>query len=149
MDENNALYEKLIASWIHLTGVLKNTRITQDMIYNEAIVMNIVHRHYVQDGVGLVSFKQIVSETGMLKSLVNRTIESLVRKGALERSDGQDKRTTFIRPLNMDEYLAEHEKTLAMVDRIVQEIGVEDAEAFIRLADKIVALDPLLTHRPA
>lgn len=145
MEENRELLENLIVSWIRLTGVLKNTRITKNMIYNEAIIMNLVYRRYREDGKGLVSFKEIVAETGMLKSLVNRTIEGLVQKGSLARSDGEDKRTTFVRPLDLSEYEAEHQKTLAMVEGIVKEIGEDDARAFIRLSEKIAEVNPLIT----
>lgn len=141
MDRETDLYERVIAAWVKLTGILKNTRITQGMIYNEAIVLLIVNRRYEEDGVGLVSFKEIVNETHMLKSLVNRTIESLVRKGLLERSDGeQDRRTTYVKPIpeNFTEYHALHKRTLAMVEELIGIIGTEDAEAFVRLTNKIV-----------
>ncbi len=142
MDEDLRLEENVIASWVRLTGLLKNTRLTKGMIYNEAVVMMIVNRKYEEDGVGTVSFKDIVAETGMLKSLVNRTIDSLVRKGMLIRSDGElDRRTTFVKPVpeNLSTYLAVHERTLSIVKRIIETIGKEDAQAFVRLADKIMA----------
>ena len=129
----DTLEERVITAWVKLTGVLKNTRITQGMIYNEAIVMNLVYEKYREDGVGLTSFKEIV----------NRTIESLVKKGYLERIDGKDKRTTFVKAANLDDFLEEHDKTLSLVRGIIETIGAEDAEAFVRLADKIAASDPL------
>lgn len=137
------LEERIITAWVKLTGVLKNTRITQGMIYNEAIVMNLVYHRYLEDGEGLVSFKEIVQRTQMLKSLVNRTIDSLVKQGYLEKTDGKDKRTTFVRAKDLDAYIDEHEKTLALVRNIIDTIGKEDAEAFVRLAEKISAADPL------
>ncbi len=139
------LEEDIITAWVKLTGALKNTRITQGMIYNEAIVMNLVYNRYAEDGEGLVSFKEIVERTHMLKSLVNRTIDSLVQKGCLEKIDGKDKRTTYVRAKNFDVFMEEHKKTLSLVKCIVDTIGEEDARAFIRLADKIAALDPLNT----
>ena len=93
------LEEQLITAWVRLTGIFKNTRITKGMVYNEAIVMLVAYNRYREDGKGLVSFKEIVSETRMLKSLVNRTIDSLVAKGYLTRCEGKDKRTTFVRIL--------------------------------------------------
>lgn len=137
------LEERIITAWVKLTGVLKNTRITQGMIYNEAIVMNLVYHRYLEDGEGLVSFKEIVQRTQMLKSLVNRTIDSLVKQGYLEKTDGKDKRTTLVRAKDLDAYIEEHEKTLALVRNIIDTIGKEDAEAFVRLAEKISAADPL------
>ncbi len=135
------LQEDVIIAWVRLTAILKNTRITQGMIYNEAVVMLLVNRRYEQDGEGVVAFRELVSETKMLKSLVNRTIDSLVKKGLLIRSDGADKRTTFVRPVpeNLHRYLAVHRRTLDLVQQVVEVIGEEDARTFVRLADKIAA----------
>lgn len=139
------LDENLIVSWVQLTGALKNTRITQGLMYNESIVMLICYNRYREDGEGLASFKEIVGQTKMLKSLVNRTIDSLVQKGLLERCEGKDKRTTFVRPVRerLGEFLAVHNRSLALAHTIVGIIGTDDARAFIRLAEKIVAADPL------
>ena len=146
MEEYTELDEALIDAWVRLTGVLKNTRITQGMIYNEAIVMNIAYNHYRKDPEGLVSFKEIVAETKMLKSLVNRTIGSLVEKGYLERYDGtEDKRTTYVRVVkeNLGEFLAVHNRSLALAHGIAELVGKKDAEAFVRVARIVAAADPL------
>ena len=37
------LEEAVITAWVRLTGILKNTRITKGMVYNEAIVMLVVY----------------------------------------------------------------------------------------------------------
>ncbi len=135
------LEEQLITAWVRLTGIFKNTRITKGMIYNEAIVMLVAYNRYREDGKGLVSFKEIVSETRMLKSLVNRTIDSLVAKGYLTRCEGKDKRTTFIRivPENIGGFLEVHAHSLELARNMMQIIGTEDAEAFVRISDKIAA----------
>ena len=107
------LEEDLILAWIHATGVLKNTRITQKMIYNEAVVMSIVYERYREDGVGAVTFGEICRRTRMLKSLVNRTIGTLASRGFLERRTGEDKRTTYVVPVKkkLPEFLEEHERS--------------------------------------
>lgn len=140
MNDKRELKEDVILSWIRLTGMLKNTRLTRGMIYNEATIMLLVTRKYREDGEGLVSFKDIVHETKMLKSLVNRTIDSLVAKGFLERCDGEtDRRTTYVRPVveKLTEYFQVHDQTLEMVGRIIEIIGDEDAEAVVRLTNKL------------
>lgn len=143
--ENEPLEEALILAWVRLTSTFKNTRITQGMNYNEAIVMLLVYNRYRTDGKGLVSFKEIVEETKMLKSLVNRTIDTLVKKGLLERCDGADKRTTFVRPLmrNLDDFLLVHQQSLALANHIIDLIGKEDAEAFLRISNKLLSAYPL------
>lgn len=141
MDGSKELEEDVILAWVRLTGILKNTRLTHGLIYNEAVVMLLVNRRYREDGKGCVSFKELVRETRMLKSLVNRTIESLVEKGLLERFDGpEDRRTTYVRPVpqNLGQYLEVHSQTLEMVEKIIGIIGKEDAEAFVRLTAKLI-----------
>lgn len=141
IDMEHKTEEGLITAWVQLTGVLKNTRITKGLVYNESIVMLVAYRKYQQDGMGLVSFKELVRETRMLKSLVNRTIDSLVEKQMLVRCEGKDKRTTFVRliPENLVAFLEVHESSLALAHRMLELIGEEDAQAFIRIAQKIAA----------
>lgn len=139
MKGDTQLEEDLILAWIHATGVLKNTRITQKMIYNEAVVMSIVYERYREDGVGAVTFGEICRRTRMLKSLVNRTIDALVEKGMLVRCEGVDKRTTLVRiqPEHIAPYLAVHERSLELAHSLREIIGDEDAEAFVRISRKI------------
>ena len=77
----------------------------------------------------------------MLKSLVNRTIDSLVKKNMLMRCEGKDKRTTFVKliPENLGAYLAVHQESLTLARNVRELIGDEDAEAFIRISQKITA----------
>ena len=99
------------------------------------------YKKYIEDGEGLVSFQALVRETRMLKSLVNRTIDSLVGKKLLTRCEGKDKATTFVRiiPENLGEFLAVHEQSLSLARRLREIIGDDDAEAFIRISQKIAA----------
>ncbi len=152
MDVENKmeLEENLITAWIHLTGALKCTRITQGMIYNEAIVMLLAYNRYKKDGVGLISFKEIVAETGMFKSLVNRTLDTLEAKGYLVRCVGEDKRTTLVRlcPEKINTFLKVHDKTLDLVQNILSVVGEEDAETFVRISEKVWSANPLRAPAP-
>ncbi len=141
MNMDQTLEEQVISAWVRLTGVLKNTRITKGMVYNEAIVMLVAYNRYREDGVGMVSFKEIVSETRMLKSLVNRTIDALVERGLLMRCEGKDKRTTFVSilPDNIEGYLQVHEQSLALATKMIGLIGEEDARAFVRISEKVAS----------
>ena len=138
---DQTLEEQVISAWVRLTGLLKNTRITKGMVYNEAIVMLVAYNRYREDGVGMFSFKEIVSETRMLKSLVNRTIDALVERGLLVRCEGKDKRTTFVHilPDNIEGYLQVHEQSLALATKMIGLIGEEDARAFVRISEKVAS----------
>ena len=121
---DQTLEEQVISAWVRLTGLLKNTRITKGMVYNEAIVMLVAYNRYREDGVGMVSFKEIVSERGLLV-----------------RCEGKDKRTTFVRilPDNIEGYLQVHEQSLALATKIIGLIGEEDARAFVRISEKVAS----------
>lgn len=145
MEHGQKLEENVIDAWVQITGLFKNTRLTQGLIYNEAIIMLIAFRKYEEDGEGLVSFKEITTRTRMLKSLVNRTIDSLVAQNLLVRCDGKtDRRTTFVRPVkeNLPQFLEVHRRSLEIVENIVKIIGEKDAEAFVRISEKLSAAYP-------
>ena len=99
---------------------------------------------------GAVSFGEICRRTRMLKSLVNRTIGALVRRGFLQRRTGEDKRTTYVLPVRekLPEFLEEHERSLALARRIIALIGKEDARTFCRIAETVFNADPLPDREP-
>ena len=43
--------EQLLRSWVKLSGILKNNRISKGLAYNEAAVMLLVYHLYLEDGV--------------------------------------------------------------------------------------------------
>lgn len=131
---------KLLIAWVKLSGMIKNNRITKGLQYNEATVMLLLYRSYMQDGEGLISVKEIISETGMLKSLANRTINSLEAKGLVTKCQGEkDKRTIFVKCVTerLDTFLEVHNSSLDVAKGIVDIIGEEDTEHFIRIVNKI------------
>ena len=137
---NEALAEQLLAAWVKLTGVIKNSRVTKGLAYNEAIVMLLLYNRFLEDGDGLVSIKEITWETKMLKSLVNRTVNTLEAKGLLERlKTSGDKRMVFVRCIKekLDVFLAVHNTSLDLARNLIDIIGEEDAQAFVRISKKI------------
>lgn len=137
--ENN-LQNNLILSWVKLSGIIKNNRITTGLKYNEAIVMLILYSRYLKDGVGLTSVQDIIKQTGMLKSLVNRTIGNLEQKGLIEYSVGtSDRRTRFVKFVKekLDVFLAVHNSSLGVSQSIIDIIGEDDAQTFIKIVEKL------------
>ena len=132
--------EQLLQSWVRLSAILKNTRITKGLVYNEAIVMLMVYKKYREDKCGKISLKEIVESTNMLKSLVNRTVNSLVEKGLLLRCEGEgDKRVAYVKCVEekLDVFLEVHNSSLALANGIIDIIGEEDATTFSRIVEKI------------
>ena len=52
--EQNEKTLQLLRSWVQLSGILKNSRFTKELPYNEAIVMLMLYEKYQHDaGMGL------------------------------------------------------------------------------------------------
>ena len=132
--------ESLLWAWVTLSGIVKNSRITKGLQYNEAIIMNVIHRRFLEDGEGIVSVKEITQKTRMLKSLVNRTLNSLIKKGFVLRCEGEgDKRVAYVKCAKekLETFLKVHRGSIMHAEKIIDIIGEEDAKAFIRIVNKI------------
>lgn len=130
----------LLKAWVKLSSILKNSRITKGLMYNEATIMLLLYDRYLQDGMGIISIKEITAETKMLKSLVNRTINALEKKGLLERCEGSgDKRVIYVKCIQekLPVFLEVHNSSLRLAQGIIGIIGPEDAETFIRIVQKL------------
>lgn len=138
--KNKKRAEDLLLAWVTLSGMVKNTRITKGLMYNEAIVMLLLYRRYCEDGKGLVSVKEIIQKTRMLKSLVNRTVNSLEEKNLLERVENSgDKRVVYVKCVEsgLDTFLQVHNTSLNVAQSIIDIIGEEDTDSFVRIVKKI------------
>lgn len=127
--------EQLLRAWVKLSAMVKNNRITKGLPYNEAIVMMLLAY-----GEGPISLQEIIRETGMLKSQVNRTVNSLEEKGLLIRCPGEtDKRTQFVKSVEerLPAFMEVHQSSLQVAKGIMEIIGEEDTDAFIRIVQKL------------
>lgn len=140
--EDLELEERLLSAWIGIHGILKASRITEGLTYNEAVIMKLVYDQYKKDGVGRTAVSRIVEETHMLKSLVNRTINSLCTKGYLCRErDPKDARRLAVCPSldRLPDFLTVHRQSLKLAQTIIDLIGPEDAARFVRMYEKLSA----------
>lgn len=134
------LQERMLSAWIGLNGMLKDSRMTQNLTYNEAIVMKLVYDQYKADGVGQTTMRHIVKETRMVKSLVNRTVDSLCAQGYLYKErDETDARNLFVLPQveRLEDFLAVHRHSLQMVQSVIDVIGQEYAQTFVHIYEKL------------
>lgn len=133
MDEK---YIELIRAWIQLSAILKNSRLTKELSYNEAVVML---QLYQADGKP-ISIRQITANTRMLKSQVNRTINALEEKGLLRRCESTgDRRVGYVQyvPERLEVFLRVHAETIEIASKISSIIGPEDTDHFIRIVEKL------------
>lgn len=134
---NSDLPEQVLLGWIGLRGLLKDSRVTKNMTYNEATVMRIVVEQYQMDGAGLTPVQTILRQTRMLKSLVNRTVDKLCHQGYLVKQ--REGRNLFVKPVpeKLPDFLAVHQQSLDLVQHIITIIGEEDAAHFARICQKL------------
>lgn len=140
--------EALLAAWLRLTTGIVNSRVVPDMTYNESLVCNILYNHSRGGGERLTA-THLCAMTGMLKSQMNRTLNSLEARGAVirERST-KDKRQVFVslNPDNISAYITQHQKILHAIDGMIERLGREKALQAIEIfnlaadnADSIMA----------
>ncbi len=84
--DKEELDERLLCAWLRLTTVISNERVVTAMPYNEALICNILDQE--ADGVPLTA-TDLCEKTKMLKSQMNRTLNSMEKKGRAGRSAGQ------------------------------------------------------------
>lgn len=138
------LREQLLSAWIDINGFFKDSRMTKALTYNEAIVMKLAFDQYRSDGIGQISVQTILKQTRMLKSLANRTINSLCEQGYLAKERNQDDaRELSVRliPERLNDFLAVHEQSLHLAQAVIDAIGVADTEEFVRICRKFMDAD--------
>ena len=135
------LREQLLTAWIGINSMFKDSRMTRELTYNEAVVMKLAYDQYRLDGVGRISVQAVRKKTNMLKSLVNRTVTSLCEQGYLTKErDDEDARVLFVRlmPDRLPDFLAVHHRSLELAEAVIGVIGQEDAAQFVRICKKIL-----------
>lgn len=139
---NEDIRERLLTAWIGINSLFKDSRMTRELTYNEAIVMKLVYDQYRADGEGRTAVRSILKRTHMLKSMVNRTIDSLCAQGYLVKErDERDARALRVRPVpqRLGGFLAIHQRSLDIVQAVIDVIGPEDAEEFARICEKLLS----------
>lgn len=145
---NKNLDERVLTAWIGLNGLLKDSQMTQGLTYNEAITMKLVYDRYRADGEGRTPIQYIIKQTRMLKSQVNRTLNTLCAQGYLVRErDAEDARNLFVRPIpdRLEDFLAVHRRSLSIVQAVIHIIGENDAAEFVRICGKLSDAAPELS----
>lgn len=145
---NKDLEERVLTAWIGLNGLLKDSQMTQGLTYNEAVTMKLVYDRYRADGEGRTPVQYIIRQTRMLKSQVNRTLNTLCAQGYLVKErDAEDARILFVRPVpdRLVDFLTVHRRSLSIVQAIIHIIGEADAAEFVRICGKLSAAAPELS----
>lgn len=142
--------EELLSAWLRLSNTICNERIVTQLPYNEALVCNILYNQRRKHPHVYLTATDLCEKTRLIKSLMNRTLNSLEKKGIIvkERST-TDRRNVYVlfNEINMKLYEDEHNEVLRVVDEVVEKIessvGREKTEEIIDIFNVIsdAALD--------
>lgn len=131
--------EELLRAWLHLSTTINNDRLTSELPYNEALLCNILYSNQQESPERILTATDLCRRSHMLKSQMNRTLQSMEEKGIILRHRSEtDRRQVYI-TLNKtsDLYRRQHESILTLVNRIADKLGPEQVAAAIDLFTKI------------
>ena len=127
--------DKLLDAWLNLSSTLWNTRLVSSMTYNEAHVLGILLRR--RDDAVPQTAADLIARTHLLKSQMNKVLTTLESKLFITRERAKDdKRLVYIRltPEGEDAYLRQHVHIEALLNKIIERIGVSEA---LSIADRL------------
>lgn len=134
------LNEELLNAWLRLSVTICNKRLVSGMPYNEAIVCNLLYHQRNNCPGQYLTATDLCERTNMLKSLMNRTINHLEKKGLVERKrSDKDKRQIYVclNENNIEIYEKEHAEVMKTVQKIIDKIGVESIDDIIKMFQNI------------
>lgn len=134
------LSEALLGAWLHISTSINNSRIVKTLSYNESLICNYLYRNQLDEDAEPMTATKLCNKTKMLKSQMNRTLNQLESKSMIqkERSD-VDKRVVYIK-LNSEaikDYEKQHEAIMLILNRIIEELGLERTKETIATLEKV------------
>lgn len=135
-----ALNERLLEVWLELSMAINNERVVSDVPFNESLICNILYRAQMQNPDNRLTATDLCNATKMLKSQMNRTLNSMEEKGFISRlRSDTDKRLIYV-TLNLEKalpYQEQHSKILELIDRIIEQMGEDKVLQTIDLLTQI------------
>lgn len=120
------LNEKVLDAWLRMSVSLNYEKLVTCLTYNETLILNYIYR---SNKIGeSITATDLCAKTNMLKSQMNRTLNSLEDKGIIIREKSEsDKRVSY---LKMDgyrlwEYMGDNTEIMKFIDAIIEKYGEE------------------------
>ena len=135
--------EALIDAWLKETAVLINHRMVEGLSFNEAFVCNLLNRERKAGTAEERTATWLCGETGILKSQMNKTLNSLEKKGVIERvRSEEDRRKVYIRlkEENLEIYAKAHEDILNFAGVLSEHAGEETIDEAVALLNRMAEL---------
>ena len=130
------LQEQLLDAWLKLSSVISNNRLVSGFSFNEAFVLNLLYKQYERDSERKLTATDLCRKTNILKSQMNAILTSLEKKGMIfRRRSGEDRRQLEVElnPEGLEHFIACHERSLHLVDGLMQRVGEEEVKQTVTL----------------
>lgn len=134
------LSERLLHAWLRVSTTIVNSRVVSELSYNETLVCHMLCRGAMENPDRRLTATDLCAGTKMLKSQMNRTLNSLEAKGMISRERSSDDRRQVLVSLNMDRlgpYELQHDRILQILGHIIDEMGEERTEEIIGIFSHI------------
>lgn len=129
----------MLSAWLHVTTSVSRLYQLKGLRYNEALICHILMSHELDHPGEPLTATDLCRKSHILKSQMNRTLQSLEDKGVIERQRSDDDRRRVFTRLRPDSevYVEQHEKVLETVSAIAERLGAEDPDGVIALFEAI------------
>lgn len=132
--------EALLGSWLHMTYTIRGNRFLESLSLNSMAILNLLQQ--VDENEPGMTASELIRQTGLLKSQMNKELASLKDKGIVESvENAEDGRSVYnrITQIGRRAYKAEHDRVMTLLHRIEEALGTDETR---RLAvDLKMAID--------
>ena len=136
------LCEDLLSSWLALTASVKNERLVRSLTFQEVFICNIL-AHAQTGEAEEITASVIVEQTGILKSQVNKILDTMEQKQLIQRlRSPHDKRYVLIRLTDSGraQYQQEHQHILGIMEQLIMQLGPDETNRLIPELSHIAAI---------
>lgn len=138
--KDRLIQEQLLDAWLKLSSVISNDRLVTGFSFNEAFVLNLLYKQYMSGEEKALTATDLCRQTNILKSQMNGILNSLEKKQMILRErSARDRRQVGLKvnPDHLEEFIQCHERTLQLVDHLVERISEEEGQKAAVMIDKL------------
>lgn len=144
MQDNQALGEELLRSWLCLTAMIWNRDLVSGLTYNEAVVSNLLTHQMTTDPLHPLTATDLCEKINMQKSQMNQILGALERRGYLERHRSEsDRRQVLLTltPQGQQAYACSHQMAHTLLSAVEARLGtqgMQDLANYLEIANATV-----------
>lgn len=128
--------ERLLKDWLKISYIIRNNRIINELPYSEIVIISILKYHQSE-----MSFKDLMTTSKILKSQLNRSLNSLEKKQLITKNISQaDKRSKIINLTKKGEetYDSFHPVAVESSKKMIEILGEEKTKELIDIFEIVI-----------